>query len=168
MIHGVGCPPALLLEEDVMHGGAGRWEQPAMTMPCPAERRHNTQSPGPNSGMRGKIARVIFFHPATRLFSCLVFLGAAQAFLFQLLAAIRAKTKPGAVSVPGTGDLESQAAAGRGKSCGMAWLWPLASIYLLSFAALGSRCPTMIVPKPLETLARALFTLISSFSGCDG
>lgn len=55
----------------------------------------------------GKNCKSRLFHPATRLFSCLVFLGAAQAFLIQLRAVIRAKTKPGTVSVPGTGDLES-------------------------------------------------------------
>lgn len=47
------------------------------------------------------------FHPAMCLFSCLLFLGAAQAFLFQLPTVIRAETKPGPVLVPGTWDLES-------------------------------------------------------------
>lgn len=57
-IHVVGCPPALLSEEDVMHRGEGQWEQPATAMPCPAKVQHNQKSPGPNSGMLGQIARV--------------------------------------------------------------------------------------------------------------
>lgn len=57
-------------------------------------------------------------------------------------------------------------ASGRGKSCGLAWLQPLSSIQLLSFPALGSHCPTVVIPGPLEMLDEALFPPIPGCSGC--
>lgn len=132
-----------------------------MAMPCPNQLWHNQKSPGANFGSWGQTARASNLIRPCIYFLCFSSKGSST-FLLQLPTIIRY----GTVSVSRTrykGRYKWPLGEGRAVAQPVCSLCPAFN----SFLTLGSHCPTVIVPGPLEVLNGALFPPVPGCSGCD-